>query len=206
MSWKKEVAKSGVHGVDIEFDGMTLATILNILGNNGICDYIKELGIGANRRRDEDENAPAENVENEEVNQEENQDINIEWETESEEEAIQETVHVEPKAQAEGGPTEKEVVNEDSGSREKFYDAVGSTDEDGASPDVVVPALAVQVSVQKKDETRTTGVDPSGPLSSLPDFELIHLQAEFARALQANTRFQELYQQLKSNPTTSTKP
>ncbi|GAB2266136.1 hypothetical protein Dimus_001158 [Dionaea muscipula] len=42
VTWKKEVAKSKVNGVDIEFDGMTLTTILEIPGNSGLCDYIKE--------------------------------------------------------------------------------------------------------------------------------------------------------------------
>ncbi|GAB2285720.1 hypothetical protein Dimus_020158 [Dionaea muscipula] len=42
VSWKKEVAKSKVNGVEIEFDGITLVTILEILGNSGLCDYIKE--------------------------------------------------------------------------------------------------------------------------------------------------------------------
>ncbi|GAB2269080.1 hypothetical protein Dimus_004010 [Dionaea muscipula] len=43
ISWKKEVVKSRVNGVEIKFDGMTLAIILNIPENNGICDYIKEV-------------------------------------------------------------------------------------------------------------------------------------------------------------------
>ncbi|GAB2286023.1 hypothetical protein Dimus_020446 [Dionaea muscipula] len=42
VTWKKEVAKSRVNGVEIEFDGMTLATILEIPENSGLCDYIKE--------------------------------------------------------------------------------------------------------------------------------------------------------------------
>ncbi|GAB2266134.1 hypothetical protein Dimus_001156, partial [Dionaea muscipula] len=42
VTWNKEVAKSKVNGVEIEFDGMTLATILEIPGNSGLCDYIKE--------------------------------------------------------------------------------------------------------------------------------------------------------------------
>ncbi|GAB2290332.1 hypothetical protein Dimus_024611 [Dionaea muscipula] len=40
---KKDVAKSKVRGVEIEFDHMKLASILGILGNNGICEYIKEV-------------------------------------------------------------------------------------------------------------------------------------------------------------------
>ncbi|GAB2270029.1 hypothetical protein Dimus_004944 [Dionaea muscipula] len=40
---KKEVARSRVRGVDIEFDSERLASILGIPGNNGICEYIKEV-------------------------------------------------------------------------------------------------------------------------------------------------------------------
>ncbi|GAB2276004.1 hypothetical protein Dimus_010746, partial [Dionaea muscipula] len=40
---KKEVAWSSVRGVDIEFDSERLALILGIPGNNGICEYIKEV-------------------------------------------------------------------------------------------------------------------------------------------------------------------
>ncbi|GAB2290364.1 hypothetical protein Dimus_024644, partial [Dionaea muscipula] len=40
---KKEVARSRVRGVEIEFDSMRLASILGILGNNGIYEYIKEV-------------------------------------------------------------------------------------------------------------------------------------------------------------------
>ncbi|GAB2275873.1 hypothetical protein Dimus_010618 [Dionaea muscipula] len=40
---KKEVARSKVRGVDIEFDNFRLASILGIPGNNGICEYIKEV-------------------------------------------------------------------------------------------------------------------------------------------------------------------
>ncbi|GAB2294888.1 hypothetical protein Dimus_029080, partial [Dionaea muscipula] len=40
---KKEVAGTMVKGMKIEFDGMTLASILDIPGNNGLCDYFKEV-------------------------------------------------------------------------------------------------------------------------------------------------------------------
>ncbi|GAB2285974.1 hypothetical protein Dimus_020399 [Dionaea muscipula] len=40
---KKDVARSKVRGVEIEFDHMKLASILGIPGNNGICEYIKEV-------------------------------------------------------------------------------------------------------------------------------------------------------------------
>ncbi|GAB2281374.1 hypothetical protein Dimus_015970 [Dionaea muscipula] len=40
---KKDVARSSVRGVDIEFDHLRLASILGIPGNNEICEYIKEV-------------------------------------------------------------------------------------------------------------------------------------------------------------------
>ncbi|GAB2268950.1 hypothetical protein Dimus_003888 [Dionaea muscipula] len=40
---KKDVVKSSVKGVVIEFDHDKLATILSIPGNNGICEYIKDV-------------------------------------------------------------------------------------------------------------------------------------------------------------------
>ncbi|GAB2272928.1 hypothetical protein Dimus_007743 [Dionaea muscipula] len=40
---KKEVARSRVRGVEIEFDSMRLASILGVPGNIGICEYIKDV-------------------------------------------------------------------------------------------------------------------------------------------------------------------
>ncbi|GAB2268495.1 hypothetical protein Dimus_003452 [Dionaea muscipula] len=40
---KKDVAKSKVRGVEIVFHHLQLASILGIPGNNGICEYIKEV-------------------------------------------------------------------------------------------------------------------------------------------------------------------
>ncbi|GAB2286484.1 hypothetical protein Dimus_020883 [Dionaea muscipula] len=40
---KKDVIKSSVKGIGIEFDHERLATILDVLGRNGICEYIKEV-------------------------------------------------------------------------------------------------------------------------------------------------------------------
>ncbi|GAB2270155.1 hypothetical protein Dimus_005062 [Dionaea muscipula] len=39
---KKDVVKSKVRGVDMEFDHEKLATILGVPGKNGICEYIKD--------------------------------------------------------------------------------------------------------------------------------------------------------------------
>ncbi|GAB2294558.1 hypothetical protein Dimus_028763 [Dionaea muscipula] len=40
---KKEISRSRVRGVEIEFDNMRLASILSVPGNTGICEYIKEV-------------------------------------------------------------------------------------------------------------------------------------------------------------------
>ncbi|GAB2278260.1 hypothetical protein Dimus_012950 [Dionaea muscipula] len=196
---KKEVASSSVHGVEIELDDITLATILGIPGNLGLCDYIKDVWEEGKRRDDE---VNEEEVANEEINEGQNQEENFDW------------VQVEEEAPVHGEPIEKDAEICDSGSGEKFYDAEDverPADEEVTTPIMDVPALEVPValvdqSIQSKGKKVTTRVDPSGPLGSLPDFDIIHLQAEFARAPQANTNFQELYRQLKSNPTTSPKP
>ncbi|GAB2276242.1 hypothetical protein Dimus_010974, partial [Dionaea muscipula] len=40
---KKDVVKKSVRGVSIQFDHLKLASILGIPGNNGICEYIKDV-------------------------------------------------------------------------------------------------------------------------------------------------------------------
>ncbi|GAB2278300.1 hypothetical protein Dimus_012987 [Dionaea muscipula] len=40
---KKDVVKSNVRGIEIEFDHEKLATILGVPGTNGICEYIKDV-------------------------------------------------------------------------------------------------------------------------------------------------------------------
>ncbi|GAB2280733.1 hypothetical protein Dimus_015359 [Dionaea muscipula] len=40
---KKDIAKSRVKGVEIEFDSMKLASILDVPGHTGISEYIKEV-------------------------------------------------------------------------------------------------------------------------------------------------------------------
>ncbi|GAB2281647.1 hypothetical protein Dimus_016220, partial [Dionaea muscipula] len=41
--YKKEIARSRVKGVEIEFDSMKLASILDVPGHTGISEYIKEV-------------------------------------------------------------------------------------------------------------------------------------------------------------------
>ncbi|GAB2283965.1 hypothetical protein Dimus_018446 [Dionaea muscipula] len=69
---KKEIAKSRVKGVEIEFDSMKLASILDVPGHTGI----------KNRRRDDD--APEEEAEKEEENQ-----TDFDWEAVVDEAAVE---------------------------------------------------------------------------------------------------------------------
>ncbi|GAB2287840.1 hypothetical protein Dimus_022195 [Dionaea muscipula] len=194
---KKEVARTSVKGVKIELDGRILAGILGVLGNNGICEYIKEIGVI--RRRDDEDEAPAENEENVEVNEGEEVQQDFDWEEVIDEVELQEEeVHDEAE------------IHGESGSAKKFYDL---EDEVQGSADMVdeVPEVLAPVPEQQK-ETATAGVDPSIPVGSISDSDFAKFQAEFDRAradsLQAeldraraeNARLQALLQQAKSQP------
>ncbi|GAB2299169.1 hypothetical protein Dimus_033241 [Dionaea muscipula] len=146
---KKDVVKSKVRGVEIQFDHENLATILGIPGNNGICEYVKDVWEESKyikpleitkRRRDDDVDAQEVEAEEEE---ERNQD-GFDWEAVIDEAAV------------EG----------ESGSGEKFYD---TEDENQGSPEVQeeIPATSPQSSAQKKEQT-ASGVDPSCPTGRIP--------------------------------------
>ncbi|GAB2272879.1 hypothetical protein Dimus_007695 [Dionaea muscipula] len=206
---KKDVVKSSVRGVAIEFDHLKLASILGIPGNNGICEYIKDVweeskytkpleitrkfvndetltsskkSIGENRRRDDKIEAPVEEVNEEEVQN------NFDWEA------------VIDEAADEG----------ESGSGEKFYDVEDEIQESTAVVEEV-SAVAAQDSAQQK-ETEAAGVDPSGPSGHIPESVMIKLQDEIERArgnrIQAdlekaqaeNARLLALLQQAKNPP------
>ncbi|GAB2287572.1 hypothetical protein Dimus_021945 [Dionaea muscipula] len=244
-------------------DNMTLASILGVPGNNGICGYIKEVWqeskyikpleirkkfsndesitaerrvkstemksfqrflhfvvmkimvprfgkrdttsfmdltymdhlltrrlVNLPRRRDDEEEIPAENVENEEAaneGEEVHQD-DIDWEAVNEEDEIQ----------------------GESGSAEKFYDVEDEVQGSAGMIEQVSEVIA-RVSVQQK-ETAASGVDPSTPTGSIPDSIFLSLQAELERArvdriqveldrAQAeNARLLALLQQAKSQP------
>ncbi|GAB2284077.1 hypothetical protein Dimus_018553 [Dionaea muscipula] len=180
---KKDVVKSSVKGIGIEFDHERLATILGVPGRNGICEYIKAVWeeskytkpleitrriandetitaarrvksrSGENRRRDDDVNAPEEEAEDED----EGNKNDFNWEA----------------------VIDEATVEGESGSGEKFYDA---EDEAQGSPDLhdEIPAEAPQSSAQQK-EKGTAGVDPSGPTGRIPEAEFLKFQAEFER-------------------------
>ncbi|GAB2299511.1 hypothetical protein Dimus_033577 [Dionaea muscipula] len=135
---KKDIMKSSVKGVAVEFDHEKLASILGIPGNNGICEYVKDVWeeskyikpleitkSGENRRRDDNVDAPEGEAEKEE---ERNQDY-FDWEAMIEEAAV------------EG----------ESGSGEKFYDA---EDKDQSSPEAneEIPAIAPRVRLSRRNK------------------------------------------------------
>ncbi|GAB2273093.1 hypothetical protein Dimus_007900 [Dionaea muscipula] len=117
---KKDIVKSSVKGVAVEFDHEKLASILGIPGNNGICEYVKDVWEES-KRRDDNVDAPEGEAEKEE---ERNQD-DFDWEAVIEEAAVE-------------GET---------GSGEKFYDA---EDKDQSSPEAneEIPATVPQGSAQ----------------------------------------------------------
>ncbi|GAB2286489.1 hypothetical protein Dimus_020888 [Dionaea muscipula] len=157
---KKDIVKSSVKGVLIEFDHEKLATILGVPGTNGIYEYIKDVWeesrytkpLDITRRFANDETLTAARR------------ADFDWEAVVDEAAI------------EG----------ESGSGEKFYDA---EDKDQGSPEVndEIPAVVIQDSAQQKDK-ESSGVDPSCPTGRIPEVVMLKIQAEFERT-RAN-RFQ----------------
>ncbi|GAB2268098.1 hypothetical protein Dimus_003075 [Dionaea muscipula] len=171
---KKDVVKSSVRGVAIEFDHLKLASILDIPNNNGICEYIKDVwqeskyttpleitrkfandetltatrriksSTGENRSRDGEIEVPTEEVNEEEVQND------FDWEAVIDEAADQ----------------------GESGSGEKFYDAEDEIQEFAAVVEEV-PAVATQDSAQQ--ETEAAGVDPSGPSGHILESVMIKL-------------------------------
>ncbi|GAB2276455.1 hypothetical protein Dimus_011180 [Dionaea muscipula] len=177
---KKDVVKSKVRGVEMEFDHEKLATILGVPGTNGICEYIKDVWEeskctnlleitrrfandenlmaarrvnGENKRRDDDVDAPEEEAEEED---EGNKD-DFDWEAVIDEAAV------------EG----------ESGSGEKFYDAEDK-EQDSPAENEEISAAVPQSSAQQKEQD-ASGVDPSCPTGRIPGAVLTKLQAEFER-------------------------
>ncbi|GAB2296393.1 hypothetical protein Dimus_030513 [Dionaea muscipula] len=159
---KKDIVKASMKGVAIEFDHERLASILGIPGNNGICEYVKDLWEESKyikpleitrRRRDDDVDAPEGEAEEEE---EGNQD-DFDWEAVIDEAAV------------EG----------ESGSGDKFYDAEDK-EQDSPAENEEISAAVPQSSAQQK-EKETSGVDPSCPTGRIPEAVMTKLQAEFER-------------------------
>ncbi|GAB2297745.1 hypothetical protein Dimus_031832 [Dionaea muscipula] len=150
---KKDVVKSSVKGISIEFDHERLAAILDVPGRTGICEYIKEVweeSSGENRRRDDDGDAPEVEAEGED---EGNKD-DFDWEA----------------------VIDEATVEGESGSGETFYDA---EDENQGSPEVQEEIPAAAPSSAQQQDKAPSGVDPSGPTGR--EAEFLKFQAEFER-------------------------
>ncbi|GAB2266068.1 hypothetical protein Dimus_001096 [Dionaea muscipula] len=156
----------------------TFLTMCKLTRENGVW----WIGTGENRRRDDEIEAPAEEVHEEEVQND------FDWEAVIDEAADQ----------------------GESGSGEKFYDAEDEIQEPAAVVEEV-PAVVAQALAQQK-ETEAAGVDPSGPSGHILDPVMSKLQADFERAradrIQAdleraqaeNARLLALLQQVQSKP------
>ncbi|GAB2288394.1 hypothetical protein Dimus_022727, partial [Dionaea muscipula] len=134
----------------------TFLTMCKLKRENGIW----WIGTGENWRRDDEIEALAEDVHEQEVEDQNDFD----WEV----------------------VIDEAVVQGESGSGEKFYDVEDKIQEPAAVVEEV-PAVAAQASAQQK-ETTPSGVDPSGPSGHLPESKMLKLQAELERT-RAN-RFQ----------------
>ncbi|GAB2278999.1 hypothetical protein Dimus_013665 [Dionaea muscipula] len=163
---KKDIVKSKVRGVEREFDHEKLETILGIPGNNGICEYVKDVWeeskyikpleitrSGENRRRDDDVDAPEEEAEKED---ERNKD-DFDWEA----------------------VIDEATVEGESGSDDQFYDAQVEVEEP-VTETPAAPAVPAPSSAQQKDK-EPSGVDPSCPTGKIPEAEFLKFQAEFER-------------------------
>ncbi|GAB2276636.1 hypothetical protein Dimus_011354 [Dionaea muscipula] len=192
---KKDVIKSSVKGIDIEFDHERLATILGVPSENGMHEYIKEVWeeskytkpleitrrvandetITAARRVKSSEMKPFQRfihflVMKNEVVRTRRRDDAPEEEEEEEEERNKDDFDWE-------AVIDEATVEGESGSDDQFYDA-----QVGKKNRVMKlqrrPASPASSSAQQKDQ-EPAGVDPSGPTSREADF--LKFQAEFER-------------------------
>ncbi|GAB2268682.1 hypothetical protein Dimus_003633 [Dionaea muscipula] len=216
---KKEVAKSSVRGVDIEFYNEKLASILGIPGNNGICEYIKEVWEESKYTK------PLEitrNFTNDNTIMEARRVRSIEmkpFQRRRDDEIVAPAEEEEKEEEAQNADFDwEEVVDEGavqgkSGSDDQFFDAQVDVEEPVAEVPVV-PAFPTSPgdSTTQQKEPEAVGVDPSGPPGHISESVMIKLQAEFERAranrIQAdlekaqaeNARLLALLQQAKSPP------
>ncbi|GAB2295983.1 hypothetical protein Dimus_030128 [Dionaea muscipula] len=172
---KKDVVKSSVKGVVIEFDHDKLASILGVPGNNGIYEYIKDVWeeskytkpLEITRRFSNDETLTTarivirrddENVPEEEAQEEEGNQAEFDWEAVVDEAAEQ----------------------GESGSDDQFYNAQVEVEE--PVPETpAAPAVPTPSTIQQR-VTESSGVDPSCPSGHIPESVMNKLQADFKRA------------------------
>ncbi|GAB2269192.1 hypothetical protein Dimus_004121 [Dionaea muscipula] len=155
---KKDVVKSSVKGVVIEFDHDKLASILGVPGNNGICEYIKDVWeeskyikpLEITRRFANDETLTAarrvkrrddDNVPEEEAQEEEGNQAEFDWEAVIDEAAEQ----------------------GESGSDDQFYDAQVDVEEQ-VTETPAAPEVVAQASAQQKEISDDRESTPRVPL------------------------------------------
>ncbi|GAB2299291.1 hypothetical protein Dimus_033363 [Dionaea muscipula] len=154
---KKDVVKTKVRGVDMEFDHEKLATILGVPGRNGICEYIKDVWeeskytkpLEITRRFANDGNLMAARRVKEN---------GVWWIGSGENRRRDDDVAAPEEEEDEGNKddfdweavVEEAAVEGESGSGEKFYDA---EDKDQSSPEAneEISAAVPQGSAQQKE-------------------------------------------------------
>ncbi|GAB2290557.1 hypothetical protein Dimus_024835 [Dionaea muscipula] len=135
------IDKQGEEPKRYDFFEETFLTMCQLKRENGVW----WIGTGEHRRDDEAEEvnneAPAENMENEEVNEEEQVQQEFNWEAVIDEVDI-EREEENQEAEIQGEHMEKEVEAEESGSEEKFFNEVDEerlNEVDTQAPDVPAP-------------------------------------------------------------------
>ncbi|GAB2290546.1 hypothetical protein Dimus_024825 [Dionaea muscipula] len=171
---KRDVVKSSVKGISIEFDHERLATILGVPGRTGICEYIKEVWeesryakplditrriandetitaarrvksrSGENRRRDNDVDAPEEEAEKED---ERNKD-DFDWEA----------------------VIDEATVEGESGSDDQFYDAQVEVEE----PVTETPRRLKRSQLHLQLSRKIKNLQESTPRAPLADFQKLN--------------------------------
>ncbi|GAB2287671.1 hypothetical protein Dimus_022038 [Dionaea muscipula] len=174
------VDKKGEEPKRYDYFEETFLTMCKLIRENGVW----WIGSSKNRRRDDEIDAPAEEVEEEG----EAQNSGFDWEA----------------------VVDEAVVQGESGSDDQYFDAQVDVEEPVAEVPAF-PASPGDSTTQQKEQT-PAGVNPSGPSSHIPESVMIKLQAEFERAranrIQAdlekaqaeNVRLLALLQQAKSQP------
>ncbi|GAB2283889.1 hypothetical protein Dimus_018373 [Dionaea muscipula] len=203
---KKEIAKSRVKGVKIEFDSIKLASILDVPGHT-VKDHELPYGDWMSMIFDAF-GVPLVDKKGKEPKRYDyfeetfltmcklKREDGIWWigtgenrRRDDDDEAPEEEVEEEEKDQTDfdwEAVVDEDAVEGESGSDEQFYDAQVDVEEP-VTETPAAPEVVAQASVQQK-ETAASGVDPSCPTGRIPEAMMNKLQAEFERA-RAN-RFQ----------------
>ncbi|GAB2266323.1 hypothetical protein Dimus_001337 [Dionaea muscipula] len=216
---KKDVVKSSVKGVAIEFDHDRLASILGVPGKNRICEYIKDVWEESKYTKPLEITRRFANNETLTAARRVKSEFGVPLVDKKGEETkrydyFEETFLTMCKLTRENGVwwavIDEAAVEGESRSDEQFYDAQVDVEEP-VTETLAAPEVVAQASVQQK-ETTASGVDLSCPTGRIPEAVMNKLQAEFERAranrIQAdlekaqaeNARLLALLQQAQTKP------